>query len=120
MNTNEQICSCGCTDVHVIAYRPTADDRHVAIHSDGSITVGRTKLGSLIKGLGRPFSKYTRARRKRAVMLILDDIELYTLAEIPAAVRIAESTIGAAFTAGDDARRLFVRRGMAKHFRGVA
>lgn len=115
--TDSKICSCGCSALHVIARRETADGRALTILSDGSILAGPTKLSPALRGLGAPRSNYTAGKRAAAVALVLDDLGLYDFAEVATAIKIAETTIGAPFTAGDAARRVFVRRAIAKRGR---
>lgn len=118
--TNPDLCSCGCTTVHVIARRETADGRALTILSDGVILAGPAKFSPVLRGLGSPRSNYTAGKRLAAVALMLDDLSLFDIAEIPAVIKCAETTIGAPFTAGDPARRVFVRRYIAKRARGQA
>lgn len=115
--TDSKICSCGCSALHAIATRETADGRIVTVLSDGGLVVGPSKLGQTFPGLGRPRSRYAADRRAAAVALVLDDLGLYDFAEVATAIKIAETTIGAPFTAGDAARRVFVRRAIAKRGR---
>jgi hypothetical protein len=104
-------CSCGCTETHPIATRETADERHVTVWSDGTITHGRTKLGALLRGLGRPTTGYARNRRARAVRLLLDDLGLLDLAEIAPAVKRAERGFRMGFIA-PEFHRSFVFRSL--------
>jgi len=115
--TDPSICSCGCSALHVIARRETADGRALTILSDGSILAGPSKISPAIRGLGAPRSNYTARKRAAAVALVLDDLALFDFAEVVTAIKIAETTIGAPFTDGDSARRVFVRRALAKRGR---
>jgi len=101
-----RLCSCGCSEPHVIMTRETADGVKLSIWSDGSITCRR--LGTYLRGLGMGRSAYAAKVRARAVRLIADDLPLYTSAEVPAAVKVAEKTYAHAYT-NDGARRVHTR-----------
>jgi len=97
-------CSCGCVEAHVIARRLTADGAHVEVWSDGTIT----RRGFFLRGLGEPRSAYAISARARGARLVLDDLSLYDLAEIPTLIKIAASTYAHTYSS-DDTRRGHVR-----------
>jgi hypothetical protein len=96
------LCSCGCTEPHVIATRETFDGVQLSIWSDGSITHGR--LGTYLRGLGECRSNYGRRARVRAVRLMADDFAVFTAAEIPTVIKIAEATFAHSYSSEVDRR----------------
>lgn len=108
--TNNDSCSCGCLAPHQIAVRDLADGSAVSVWSDGEITLGRTKLGATLAGLGRPRSRYTRNLRRRAIMLMVDDFGLFDLSEVSAIVRTAERSFSGGEWSSVCAQRTWVIR----------
>ena len=106
------ICSCGCVEPHVVAYRDTSDCARLGFWSDGSIT----RSGAYLRGLGTPRSEYAVAVRANALWAIRDDVSLYAVAEIPAVVRVAEATFksGSRFSCEADRRATIRARAFAK------
>lgn len=75
------LCSCGCSQSHVIARRKSSDDFTLKIWSDGDITFW---FGEVLKGLGRP-----NPVKAKAVRLFMDDFEVLSTDEIPLVVKQA-------------------------------
>ena len=92
----------------LLARRDTADGRRVRLWTDGSITLA-VPGDPYIAGLGMPRSTYGKKVRIAAVKLIVGDISLYDLDELPTAVRIAEKTFAHDWKTDDD-QRIYVRR----------
>lgn len=97
-------CSCGCVEEHVIARRCTADGVRIEVWSDGTIT----QRGIFIRGLGEPRSAYAVSARARGARIMLDDLGVYDLAELPELIKIAASTYAHTYST-DDTRRGHVR-----------
>lgn len=108
-------CSCGCREAHKVARRETFDGKRVELWSDGSIT----QQGVYLRGLGTPRYRWAQAWRIRAVRLIADDVGLYTAAELPAVVKIAERTFAHSYST-EDARRSHVRAIAARKIGGAS
>jgi hypothetical protein len=89
---NSDACSCGCVEPHPIATRVLPDNSAVLVWSDGMITEGRAKFGTFLRGLGRPRTKYGRSAQRRAVMLMLGDLELFNRTELPKLIKTAART----------------------------
>lgn len=79
-------CTCGCTEVHRIAYRRTADDMRVELWSDGMVTWA---MGLFMRGVGKPRHKYVERANRFALDAIADDVSLYDAEELPSVVRTA-------------------------------
>lgn len=77
---------------HIIARRDTADGARVSLWTDGDITLGSSRFGARISGLGMPRSRWARSNRVRSLRLIMDDISSFDLAEIPKLVRATDAT----------------------------
>lgn len=95
------LCSCGCTEPHVIAKREAFDGVRLSIWSDGAITHAVTS--AYLRGLGARRSNWGRRARVRAVRLMMDDFAVFTAAEIPTVIKIAEGTF--AHTYGSEIER---------------
>jgi hypothetical protein len=80
------VCSCGDRRAHVIARRSTADGKHVALWSDGSLTWA---LGVAVRGSANPRTPEARQRALAAGWLVLGDVELYDADEVSGLVRAA-------------------------------
>jgi hypothetical protein len=83
-------CPCGETKPHEVARRRTADGKTVALWSDGSVTAA---LGFALAGVGAPRSTYTRRKAVEAGWLVLAEVELYRLAEVPELVKAARRAV---------------------------
>jgi hypothetical protein len=97
-------CSCGCTEAHIIARRTTADGIRVEVWSDGTIS----QRGFFIRGLGTPRSAWAVRARTRAARLMLDELELYDVGELPRLIKIAARTFAHTYSS-EDTRRGHVR-----------
>jgi hypothetical protein len=88
MTTNTIACSCGESSAHVIARRMTADRVAVEIWHDGAIT-GR--LGRGIPGvpISRPRSAASLLLSKAAAALVVGEVELYDVSDLPRLVSCA-------------------------------
>lgn len=82
------LCTCGCTELHAIATRETADGVRLRIWSDGAITHA-VPGDTYVRGIGRGGSAYTRERNRRAALDVIDNISLFDLAEIRTLVHAA-------------------------------
>lgn len=79
--TATPMCSCGCSERHVIAKRSTADGIDVRIWHDGAVT-GR--LGALPGvTIVRPRTLEAIERARRAAWLLAGEVETYDLSELP-------------------------------------
>jgi hypothetical protein len=87
-------------------YRTTADEVRLALWSDGAVTHGRS--GAYLRGYGVCRSHYARRARAAAVRLLADDVALFTAAELPLVLKVAQSTYRYTYT-NDTDRRLHVR-----------
>lgn len=108
-------CSCGCIEAHRIARRETFNGKGVEVWSDGTLT----QQGVYLRGLGLPKSHWSRRVRALAVRLVMDDLGLYTTAEIPAVIKIAERTFAHTYSS-EDARRVHVRAIAARKIGGAS
>lgn len=81
------VCSCGCTEDHVIARAQTFDGVAVQLWSSGDIT-GR--LGTYPAGLGKARSRVTALGAAR---LAWDEISLYDWAEVATLVKTARKAL---------------------------
>jgi hypothetical protein len=75
------LCSCGCTEPHVIARRKSADDYTLKVWADGDVTFF---FGHYIRGFGRQSPE-----KAQAVRVLMDDFGVLTTDEIPGAVKHA-------------------------------
>lgn len=90
----------------VVARRKTADDRQVALWSDGSLTWGG--LGTVIKGSANARTPAQREEALAAGRLVLGDLELYDADDVPDLIKAARKVARFGGTAGD------MRRDFAK------
>lgn len=76
-------CSCGRGDEYFIATRRTADDREVYLWAGGALTQG---LGYALPGVPvtRPRTAEAREVAVRAGWLVLGEVELWEISELPA------------------------------------
>ena len=109
MNGPENLCTCAEVRDHIVACRATADEHTVAAWHSGALTLGSTRLGFMVTGLGRPRSSYSRSVRRRAVALVLDSIPLFDLRELPTLVHAAEKTFRYNYDTEDSRRLAAVR-----------
>lgn len=102
-NHRTPLCSCGCAEPHVVMRRETADGARLAIWNDGALTHANA-LGTYVRGLGEPRSNWSRHARRRAVMLVADDLAVFDLAEIPVVVKAAENCMPHTYRSEHDRR----------------
>lgn len=104
------LCSCGCREAHVIAKRETADGVRVEIWSDGDIT----RRGFALPGVGQGRSNWSRRAFAQAARDLCDDIALFTIAELPAALKAArkENLRGCNWSSDADRRNTIVRNAL--------
>lgn len=91
-------CSCGETKVHDVAHRRTYDERGVILWSDGDLTFAF----SGIPGVGK-LRDVERARR--IGWLVIDEVCIFTAAELPLLVKTARALPAGALPG--DLRRAF-------------
>lgn len=84
------MCTCGRTDLHVIAERRTFDGIRVCGWSDGEVTFG---LGIYPQGIRR---RRTRVYAEQIRDLVLEEVSLYDAAEVPALIRAAREAVAQA------------------------
>lgn len=90
----------------IIARRKTADDKAVALWSDGSLTWGG--VGTVIKGSANPRTAAQIEEALAAGWLVMGDVELYDADEVPRLIEVARKAARRGGLPGD------VRREFAK------
>lgn len=111
MHSTAESCTCGNTETHTIAKRLTADGIAVLALSDGSVT-GRF---SALRGVPvrRPRTPEARAAALRASSLLMGEVELYDLPEVPALYAACERIAKRGGTPGDVRAEMTRTRGAA-------
>lgn len=94
------------TKTTIIARRQSADDKTVALWSDGAITGG---LGIYIKGSPCARTEAARVEALTAGWLVMGDVCLYDFSEVPSLIAAARKTARAGGDAGDMRRALAAR-----------
>jgi hypothetical protein len=79
-------CSCGCSEVHEVAWRRTADNKRVTFWSDGPVT---GPFGFNLRGVGSAKSAWSTKRDLRAVWIVADLVGFLDFSEVGAAVKTA-------------------------------
>lgn len=107
------ICTCGCTEPHVIATRRTADGYTVQAWSDGPVTAA---LGMGIRGLPivRPRTAEALDTAKSAASLFMGEVSLWDLAEAPALYAACRKVAAAGGLPGDVRAEMRRRRERAE------
>ncbi len=90
----------------VIARRKTADDKAIALWSDGSLTWGG--IGRTIAGSPHARTPAAKTDALKAGWLVIGDVELYESDEVPALIKVARKVAAKGGSPGD-LRREFAK-----------